>query len=397
MKSCWTKSKKTCFLLVAVLALGSTTVASTYYVGTCHSPSYSTISAAVTAATPNATVDVCPGTYPEQVFISKPLTLQGIKSANAGRARIVVPTTVGGGVNWQFVPYPGGSGPVAPQIYVTAPAGTVNITDLTIDASGETSAPACGASGGWLTVAIMYQDSSGTISKVNTLGQGKNSGCGTGILAYAVTAANSVTIRDSSIQDTNDGGIFLVSGAAAAPLTVNVSDNSIVVGTVGYVDDGIDAFGVAGTISSNTIESSNNGIYLEPGAAPDPGPLTITNNSIHGINTLAPGPVSGIYSANTTSYQLTISGNKVVDFHFGLEINARTPANPLPDVVKNNLVMNRVSPGASAGILLNCEQTTLSGNIVNNTGVGVIDAPGNVLPAGIVVENVDQVQSNSCP
>jgi hypothetical protein len=39
---------------------------------------------------------VCPGTYPEQVTISQPLTLQGITSANSAQAVIAVP---GGGMS----------------------------------------------------------------------------------------------------------------------------------------------------------------------------------------------------------------------------------------------------------------------------------------------------------
>ena len=51
-------------------------------VGTCKSsmPSYTTIQAAVNAAAAGATVTVCPGTYPEQVTISKNLSLLGLQN-----------------------------------------------------------------------------------------------------------------------------------------------------------------------------------------------------------------------------------------------------------------------------------------------------------------------------
>ncbi len=68
------------FAFVVLLALGgqafsSTTVA----VGTCTKfPSYITIQQAVTAVPAGGTVKVCPGTYPEQVTITKNLTLIGI-------------------------------------------------------------------------------------------------------------------------------------------------------------------------------------------------------------------------------------------------------------------------------------------------------------------------------
>ena len=38
---------------------------------------YSTIQSAIDAATPRATIVVCPGTYHEQLVIAKPLTLKG--------------------------------------------------------------------------------------------------------------------------------------------------------------------------------------------------------------------------------------------------------------------------------------------------------------------------------
>ncbi len=44
------------------------------------------------AAVPSGSmVEVCPGTYPEQVVISKPLTLEGITIGNADQAVITVP------------------------------------------------------------------------------------------------------------------------------------------------------------------------------------------------------------------------------------------------------------------------------------------------------------------
>ena len=63
-------------------------------VGSCTGPGtyYATISEAVTAASSGATIDVCPGTYPEQVTISKNLTLRGIKNGTLYAPTIVVPS-----------------------------------------------------------------------------------------------------------------------------------------------------------------------------------------------------------------------------------------------------------------------------------------------------------------
>src|ERR1700724_4644839 len=78
-------------LVIAALLIPHSIMAATFVVGTCQTPSYATISAAVAAATTGAIVKVCPGTYAEQVVISTSLTLEGIFSGNAGRAVITVP------------------------------------------------------------------------------------------------------------------------------------------------------------------------------------------------------------------------------------------------------------------------------------------------------------------
>jgi parallel beta-helix repeat protein len=64
---------------------------------------YATIQAAVTAASPGATINVDAGTYAEMVTVNKPLTLRGAQAGNDARTRsgaetIVSGTALGGGV-----------------------------------------------------------------------------------------------------------------------------------------------------------------------------------------------------------------------------------------------------------------------------------------------------------
>jgi len=81
------------FAGVCVILAAQTSSAQTVAVGNCRPRlvSYSTISAAVAAVTPNSTVKVCPGTYPEQVTITQPLTLKGLNDGTSARAIITVP------------------------------------------------------------------------------------------------------------------------------------------------------------------------------------------------------------------------------------------------------------------------------------------------------------------
>src|SRR6267143_725845 len=189
------------FLLAVGLLLGaSPMLAANYAVGTCKPslPSYATISGAVSGVPPGSTVLVCPGTYPEQVTIAQPLTLKGITSANAGQAVITVP---GSGL---AVVTTGFGFSIASQVAVTATAGPVNISDITVDGTGNT----VGGYPTWL-VGILYDDgSSGTVNEV-TVRNLSNSGAAMGTWAENSTATNeSVTIENSSFHDIDDTAVF---------------------------------------------------------------------------------------------------------------------------------------------------------------------------------------------
>jgi pectin methylesterase-like acyl-CoA thioesterase len=53
---------------------------------------YSTIQAAASAVPAGGTLLVCPGTYPEQIQVTTPLTLRGVTMGNSDAAVIVPPT-----------------------------------------------------------------------------------------------------------------------------------------------------------------------------------------------------------------------------------------------------------------------------------------------------------------
>ena len=60
----------------------------------CNSAGYSTIGAAVAAASPGATIVVCGGTYHEQVVISQPLSLEGRNNATIDETGVTPTFTV---------------------------------------------------------------------------------------------------------------------------------------------------------------------------------------------------------------------------------------------------------------------------------------------------------------
>ena len=227
----------------------NTTHAKTVQVGTCltNLQSYPSISAAVSAVTAGATVDVCPGTYPEQVSITTPINLVGVVSGNAAAAVITVPgaglTQNGIGPN---------SGNHASQI-VVQDVGPVSIKNLVVDGSSA-SCPSTAFVDG-----IAFLSNTGT--------------------AYG-------KVTDTSVRNTNSGscagvtgsGIFAEAGSSN-PLTVQANV------VHGFVGNGvIFAFGQTGTITGNTLTgatgSNANGIALyNPGAA-----VKVSTNAINGVN-----------------------------------------------------------------------------------------------------------------
>jgi hypothetical protein len=387
-----TKSKtmwESCLLVPILLLLASHSFAATLYVGSCHASSYPTISAAVAAATPGSLIAVCPGTYPEQVFISQPLTLQGITSGGGDRARIIVPANViGGGTNWTFVPDPDFINKVAPQIFVNSPSGPVKISNLTIDGSAEVGAPsACPnfSSSDWTTTAIFFENTSGTINEVYTVGQGKNNGCGTGIRAYAAPPITpTVTISNNSIQDANFRGLHLEAPSAGASMSVSVTKNTLLVGAQNYGSFAVAYTGISGTISSNFIQAQGHGV-VDEGVS---GSLTVSGNTIISANgTISFGGI--ITSGSVLPGPETFTGNRVVNYYVGMEVPGVT------STVASNTIVN-----SYLAFELGCNASaTLSGNAVNNAQIGMDTVPTGFSPAGkIACYSVDQIKgTSSCP
>lgn len=353
------------------LLVSSSFAATTLYVGSCHKPSYTTISAAVAAAAPGSTVDVCPGTYPEQVFITQSLTLQGHKSGNKDRATITVPIGVTGLLKWQYVADPdGGAAMIAPQIYVNSPAGAVTIKNLTIDASGETGSPACLAAGYWHTIAIFVQDSSSVISGVNTLGQGKNSGCGDGIRDFGGGVV-SLALNDSELEDAHESGLIL----EGTGLTVNVRKNVLDLTNTNF---GISSSDVAGTISENFLNGSGDLV----GDFGNAGSVTFSDNVLRGE--------SGCSAAMLLEGAAQVTGNKIEGCQEGIYLESGG-TNAVS--IENNLIFNTI-----LGMSLGCDSNvTLSGNTVNNSLEGVDFPASSVSGSEIAFYNVDMVNNNTCP
>ena len=175
--------------------------AATVYVGSCvaNVTTYSTIQAAVNNLKAT-TIRVCPGNYPEQVIITRNLTLTGIASGTADNPTVVIPS---GGFVANTTALTNGSA-IAAQILAESPATDVTISYLAVDGTGSNLNSGCSQPP---LIGIYYQGASGTVNHVAARNQAQNAenfGCASsaalGIFVESGNSENStVTIKNSTV------------------------------------------------------------------------------------------------------------------------------------------------------------------------------------------------------
>ena len=221
-----------CFVLALAACFATTFAqASTVEAGSCIPtlPHFSTIQAAVNASPVGGTVDVCPGTYAEQVMITNKLTLVGVLSGTSDAAVIVPPL---GGLVQNGTDIFGN--PVAAQIFVASTTGAVVIEKLTVDATGNNLA-GCGAP---TLEGIYYQNTSGTITENAVRNEYQTDfadygGCqnGLAINVESTSSSNTITISNNSVRAYQKNGITATGasmGAGSLGPAVTISGNYIV-------------------------------------------------------------------------------------------------------------------------------------------------------------------------
>jgi hypothetical protein len=325
-------SSKTIWLLVVLAVCVSPATANTYYVGTCKSGSFPTISAAVNSSSvpPGSTVKICAGFYTEQVIISKDLTLQGIDGPSAVQTGTVEsgtvifsPSSIEATTSPVFAP--GNSilsVEFAPIIWVTA--GTVNIENVSVNGAGRYPGDAT-------EVGFYYgSGASGTLNHVGFLGQG------TAIGIWAENAGNSqtsVTIENSY----SDDGIIadsLVNGKLAVKITGN--QVSLTAPEQFY---GIYLYQVSGTVESNSVSErgpqddadANAGINVDGVAAAD---VTVSGNSIQSNDAWVVDDFGEDWTGIFINVDgVTVKSNKISGAMFGINMECHS------GIVSGNTIM----------------------------------------------------------
>ncbi len=201
---------------------------------------FSTIQAAVNAASSSDTIQVCPGTYNEQVVVTtSQLTIRG---AGAGLT-VVRPTTV---VNNAINVF---GNPVAAILLVEG-AANVTVASLAIDGnaadSGASIAPPCPALPFY--VGIYFRNGSGTVDTAHVTGIQSSDAC-----AFAIRAeTGDIVVKTSLIDDYGTTGIACAFTGTRCTVTGNTIRGR------GPVDDELQVgiqirSGAAGKISGNVI------------------------------------------------------------------------------------------------------------------------------------------------
>jgi hypothetical protein len=170
----------------------------TYIVGTCKAGTqFTTIQAALNKSPAANVIEVCPGTYPEQLTIINAVTLEGVVSGISSAIRITPPAAglaTNGTIN--------NGEPAAIHVFVKNATGAVNLTNLIVDSTNN-KVPV-----DVFLVGVLYQHSSGTVNHVIARHQQAN-GIGFGIYMEGGTSNPSVTVENCSVHDFDFGGIYV--------------------------------------------------------------------------------------------------------------------------------------------------------------------------------------------
>jgi Periplasmic copper-binding protein (NosD) len=298
--------------LTAQGPLASATV--TYAVGSCQPKlqSFTTIMGALGATPPPNVVKVCAGRYSEQVVITFPVTLEGVPAGNSDQAVIAVPPGQLSGFNDGLGDF------LSAQVSVLQTQGEVNLTNLTVDGTGNTVASPN------FVVGVLYFNSPGTMDHLNIVNQNGN-GLGVGVWLAGGNFNPSVTVEDSNLQNFDSAGITVETNPQ---LTTTIKGNDL--GSTFAKSDGINLdFGaqLTASISDNLITAGYEGVLINSG-------------------------------------QGSVSHNKVVGTPVGIDLETDTVA------VTSNTVYNTLG-GFGIGIIADSAVAPVTGNTVAQSPIGI--------------------------
>jgi hypothetical protein len=309
-----------CLALVVLIALSGQAFSSTVAVGGCTNlVHFATLQLAVNSVPAGSTIKVCPGTYREQVLITKNLTLIG-----TGPTAAVVLPPVGGLVKngTDLADFPVSD--VAAQILVQG-AAKATISHLIVDGTGN----GLDGCGGVNMLGIYYENSSGTITDNVVRNQitDTNVGCGLGFAIYVAsnTDTPAVTISNNSVRNYGKNGIIATGVGNRIPgPNVTLTGNTVVgIGaTTQIAQNGIQLSLLAtGKITSNYVVDD---VYINPpcGSVGEPtcwgssGILLYASNGVSVTSNIVESTQLGIVPVTDLNYG-TGDGTIIKSNHIG--------------------------------------------------------------------------------
>ena len=324
---------------------------------------YATIQAAINAASPNDVIEVCKGTYVENITVNKSLTLNGPNAAvdpcsNAVRVAeaILMPATSG-------PEYGAGE-----SVMMEVQANNVTIAGFTFDGDNPALTSAKNANGANIDAVDgigVYTVVSGLTIARNIL---KNINEGAIDQYYTVPTPTSGNTINRNKIDNVPGTVYGQGVTLAENFYAQVENNCMTRVRIG-VQTGNGHLanpGAAATISNNQIESSILGIWhnLQYGSASN---YTIAGNTLTTVTGALTNEGIFISSLNGT-VNATVSNNTVTGAKWGVELWSNQTATPVT---------------VTGGTLTNCE----TGVFANNYDGYASDA----LPSAYVVAGVNIV------
>jgi nitrous oxidase accessory protein NosD len=320
----------------------------------CPAATFTSIQDAVNAASPGSLIRVCPGTYHEQVSITKSLTIEGDNGAILLPAGMVANAI-------------GSSGsPVAAAILVRD-AANVDIEGLIVDTANH-GITGCAP----ILIGILYQNSSGTIEHNavrNTKLSASLNGCQSGdaiVVQSAGGGTSKVSIDDNSIHDYQKNGITGNEAGTEVAITKNV-----VVGlgpTTGAAQNGIQiGFGAKGGIVQNTVTDNvwSPCVSLTNCAFNATGILVFESDNVQVEHNFVATNQVGIFAGgqNATIDSNNLSNSLVL---VGIDLAG-----------DNNLASrNDVANSGQAAILIEGNDNKVQGNDITEAPVGILKLSG---------------------
>jgi parallel beta-helix repeat protein len=358
-------------LLLAASPLFATTVA----VGSCQPSkvSFPTIQQAVNASSAGTTISVCPGSYPEQVVITKNLTLKGFTYGNQNAAIITSP--VGGMVQNATGIY---GDPIEAQVFVQG--ASVTMSDLTTDAANSNlDGLGCNAD----PVGIYFQNSSGAITRNSVLNDVLSpslNGCqgGLGILVES-TGVNAVSITFNHVENYQKNGIT-IDGFGVAGLTSTITSNTVTGQgpTAGAAENSIQvAYGATATITSNTVGSNiwSPDVFGDTGDAASGILVYASSNVIIKSNNVSQTQY-GIVIADDPSFGpgaaiITMNTVSATHLYDGIDLcgnNNTVTSNVINGSDESAIHLDDTCTGASSGNIV-------KSNTINSACAGILSGP----------------------